>query len=58
MAILTSQKNAYTLCVVLMETATKIADLRVLHQLAEEEDSLYLLLSNEGPEVIHCKLHG
>ena len=56
--ILTSQKNAYTVCVVLMETATRAADLRVLHQLAEEEGSLHLLLRNEVPEVIHSRLHG
>ena len=56
--ILTSQKNAYTVCVVLMEAATRAADLRVLHQLTEEEDSLHLLLSNEVPEVINRCLHG
>ena len=50
---MTSQKNAYTLCVVLLA-----ADLRVLHQLTEEEDSLHLLLRNEVPEVIHSRLHG
>ena len=40
------------------EAATRAADLRVLHQLTEEEDSLHPLLRNEVPEVIHRCLHG
>ena len=36
----------------------RTTDLSILHQRTEEENSLHPLLSNEGPEVVHCRLQG
>ena len=36
----------------------RTTDLSILHQLTEEENSLHPLLSNDGPEVVHCRLQG
>ena len=50
--------NASTHCNTPQMTSVSVADLRVLHQLTEEQGSLHLLLSNEGPEIIHSCPHG